>query len=432
MSNRPTGRDRALTRDAGMSMVEVMVALVLFALLTTGILLTVTRASRLTHEDAARTAATNLAVREIEITRDTFAGVTRGPDRIKEGMVTNPSPLPGKRVGQDLVVDGTKFRVERTASWKQRGNTASACDQGSSVELGYLEVDVDVSWNAQGREKSVHMATTMTPPKGTYSALTGHIGVKVIDRDGEPVSGATVTATGAMTKSGATAGDGCVLLAFLTPGTYTLTMNLAGHVNPAGDATARTTANVVTGQLWRGTIEYDRAATINVTFATQVGWSLPPATAAGINQVAVTIGNSALIPGGSRSVTGTGLNRVLTKLWPYPSGYEVWAGSCVDSDPGDDRAAPVAADPEALVAPAATATLAPLTVRGTTGQVITATHAADTACPSGVTITLGATLDGELRTSLPYGTWTIKRSGSGSTKVVTLRPTDTAVPTVTP
>ena len=411
----------AQPRDAGVSLVEVMVALVMFALLGTAILVTVVAANRVTYEDAARVAATNLAVREMEITRDTFSSPTRGPDRVRANRVVNPTPLPGGTVGQPLVVDKTNFTVVRTAQWSSVDGTASACDSGSSAELAYLKVTIEVTWPALKDRPPVTMTSTMTPPKGTYSALTGHIGLRVIDRLGAPVVGRTVTArssSGAV-RSGDTASDGCVLISFLDAGTWTITLNQPGYVNPAGDPMATATAQVQQGQLWRGTIEYDAAAEIDATFTTQSGWGVPPTNAAGLDQLQVTLGNSALLPSGSRSVPGAGVTRQLRSLWAYPSGYQVWAGGCLDSDPGNFRRGPVDVTPGGP-RPVVELPLAPLTVSATANKTITAVHAADTACPDGRTVVLGSVTGVDLRTSLPYGTWKLSRSGSSTTKTITL------------
>lgn len=417
-------------RDAGMSLVEVMVAFTLFAVMATAVIVTVTSAARITSEDAARSAAVNLAVRELEIVRDTFSGPTRGPDRVVINRVVNPSPLPGGTVGEPLVVDGTRFTVVRTAQWAAVGSAAaSACDEGSTSELAYLRVEVQVRWPELGDRVPVTMETVMTPPKGTYSALNGHIGLKVLDHLGRPVDGVPVTArstsTG-VTRSGTTAADGCVLLAFLDAGTYSVTLNRSGHVNPAGDPAATTTAQVQQGQLWRGTVEYDEAASLTVTFETLVGHDVPPGIA-----VPVSLGNSALQPFGFRAIAGTGRTRVLERLWPYPSGYQVWAGACVANDPGDALEAPVGAAPGG--SQAATAYLAPLQVNTAGGRTVTARQARDNGCTSDVTVNLGVVpAGGQLRTSLPYGRWTLTRSGSTTQTSVTLAPTPVTDPPTDP
>ncbi len=179
-------------------------------------------------------------------------------------------------MGQPLVVNNVPYTVTRTTQWASvAGSAASTCDDGTGTELAYLKVRVDVSWPTLGSRPPVTMYTTMTPRKGTYAAGAGHIGLKVVDRAGRPLSGITATASGPSTKTGATGSDGCVLLPFLTPGTYQVTLSSPGYVNQAGDTTAAQTVTIGAGELSRTTVEYDRAATINATFVTDPSFGLP-------------------------------------------------------------------------------------------------------------------------------------------------------------
>lgn len=411
------GRDAA-PDDAGMTLVEVVVAITLFTVMAGSILALLGGAIRLTRDDRFHMEASILASRELEITRDAFSSTSRGPTTIDTNQVVNPSPLDSGTVGQPLVVDNVPYTVTRTAQWSEMGQTAeSTCDEGGSIELAYLRVWVDVTWPGLGDRPPVTMETVMTPPKGTYSALTGHIGVKVIDASGEPFAGRTVTVTGASgTFTETTSSDGCALFAFLTPGTYQVKVQTAGYVNRNGDPSGTATAQVQVGQLWRTTIEYDQAATISATFTTETGYALPAT-----NNIAIALGNSALLPSGSKKIAGSGNTRSVSNLWPYPSGYQVWAGSCLDNDPqytGQDRELPVTTDPGSTVA--ANVPLGAIEVQGPANAAITAVHAADTACTSGQTITLGTTAaTGKLKTSVPFGTWTIK-SGTRTRSVTVL------------
>jgi type II secretory pathway pseudopilin PulG len=237
-----------------MTLIEVVVALGLFAIMSTAALSVLVSAITLTRDDKARLEAVNLASRELEITRDTFSAVTRGPDQVETNRVLNPSPLPGGRVGDPLVVNKVPYTVVRTAQWAPVNSAAaSTCDEGTTSELAYLHVKVQVSWPELGDRPPVTMDTVMTPPKGTYSALAGHIGLKVIDSEGRPRSGVQVTARAASgaTETGVTGDDGCALLAYLNAGSYAVTVSAPGFVNPKGDPTGTLTAQVQAGQLWR-------------------------------------------------------------------------------------------------------------------------------------------------------------------------------------
>lgn len=401
-------------RESGFTLVEVIVAMALFMVMAASALGVLGMAVKTTRYETYRTSALNLAARELSIVSDSFTSTTQGPDSIKINQVVNPHPLAGGTEGQPLVVDNVPYTVIRTARWASVGSTAaSPCDEGTSSELAYLRVRVEVTWPQKGGEdSSVTIDTILTPLKGTYSEYEGHAGVKVLDANGQPRSNESVTIKGPDgTQTTSTAEDGCALFAFLTPGAYTITLSRAGYVNRSGDPTAQTTAQVQAGQLWRGVIEYDEAASMQVQFFTRSGYALPDP-----NTFPVSLGNSALQPSGSTVKTGSGNNRTLTNLWPYPSGYQVWAGSCLDADPqytGDQREMPVAAT--GGVTSSTTVELAPVEARTRRNEarVLYAYHVADNACPNGLLIRLGTSdSSGRLRTSIPFGTWQIYDSYS--------------------
>jgi type II secretory pathway pseudopilin PulG len=403
--------------DTGMSLIEVVVALTLFMVIAGAVLTMIGGATRLGKDAKYRVEATSLAAREIEITRDAFNSPTRGPTTINTNMVTNPSPFKGGTVGEPLVVNNVPYTIKRNAQWSEMGSTAaSTCDSGGTIELAYLRVWVEVSWPALGNRPPVTLETIITPPKGTYSQLSGHVGVKVIDRSGTPMSSVPVTVRSTTrTETANTAADGCALFAFLTPGTYEVTVSRLNHVDRNGSSSATATAQVQPGQLWRTVIDYDEAATLDVRFETDPGYSLPV-----LNTLPVVLGNSALVPAGSKAFSGTGNGRFVRDLWAYPSGYQVWAGDCVDNDPqysGGTRGLPVVVNPGQTTT--AKARLEPLDVSGQFGLVVQATQVADSSCASGQTVTLGTLpLLGNLRTSLPPGEWTLKAGLSSQTVLV--------------
>ncbi len=409
-----------------MTLMEVVVAFALFLIMSTAALAGLTQAVALTREDRARLIAGDLATRELEITRDAFSSVLRGPETLTTNLTVNANPLPGGTAGKPLVSNGVPFTVKRTAQWAAVNSAAeTTCDEGTRTELAYLRVKVEVTWPELGDRPPVVMETVMTPPKGTYSSLTGHIGLKVVDAFGQPVSGVTVTAraaSGAL-ETGVTSADGCALLAFLTPGAYSLTVAKTGYVTPAGDPTGATTAQVLAGQLWRGSVSYDQEATMVAKLVTEAGFALPQ----GLAQVPLALANSGLLPGGKKFISGTGATRTLEHLWPYPSGYEVWAGKCLDNDPqytGQERDEPVAVGPGATTH--TEVRLAPVIVRA--AGPVTATLTApvepsrdrDCATTPLPQVSLGVATGGELRTSLPYGVWKLTAT-NGRTGEVMLR-----------
>lgn len=420
-------RDRR--RDEGFTLIEVIVAFAIFLGMVAASAVVLSSAQSATRDNSRRTTALNLAARELSITADAFNSDVRGPKQVQIGDVDNPDPLPSGHAGDPLVIDNVPYSVTRNAEWTSVGSSAATtCDEGTTSELAHLRVRVTVSW--PGSDRPVTMTTVLTPPKGTYSANDGHIGLKVIDLSGQPRDGQSVTITGPSgTSTAETAADGCVLFPFLTPGSYTVRLSTTGYVDIKGQAPSTTTAQVVAGQIWKYTVSYDRAATIVATFQTAAGHTVPAhiTTATGADAVPVKLANSGLLPAGTARATSTSGTqpRTLSNLWPYESGYQLWAGGCLDNDPqftaetsGFDREPPV----EVTSGGSAPATidLAPIELANGSGSAktnVTAIQAPDNACPKistyagrdyGAKVVFGSVAaNTTLKSSLPYGTWLV-------------------------
>lgn len=411
--------------DRGLTLVEMIVALTVFALTSTAVLAMLLSSLRTTRSNRSRVAAANLAAREIEIVRGQFASPSLGPKTVDLGQVIDPNPLPGGTVGQPLVVDRTPYTVTRIAEWQSQGATSSPCDGGASGQLAYLHVTITVTWPQMNGVKPVTSSTLLTPPLGTYDAGSGHVKVKVTDALGAPEANQRVS----LTPGGAqvTGSDGCAFFAFLAPGTYTASLNTTGYVDPSWSPTPSLTVTVTANQVTPATFAYAPAATLNLSPAIATGYPAPATLPFTVyNTALLSTTHTKAIPAGA-----TGTATITT--WPYPDGLTAWAGSCADADPkasGGTRQDPLPTDPGTTAS--GTVPTAPVDVVVTTnrGAVVTngtvvAVHATDSGCAGPVSDpvdggTVGSALTLPTRTdshgvthvSLPYGTWTIKVSGS--------------------
>jgi prepilin-type N-terminal cleavage/methylation domain-containing protein len=388
--------------DTGLTLIEVVVAMALFLILLTSSMSVLLVALKTTAVNRDRVAAANLAGRELEIVRDQF---TRGPETVKLNQVTNENPLTGGPQSP-VVLDNIHYTVVRTAQWSAVGAAAaaaSACDNGTYEELAYLRVNVKVYWDRMSGNP-ISMDTILTPPKGTYSSSsTGHIGVKVLDAAKKGAPGHTVTIVGPSgTFTGISAADGCTIFPFLAIGPYRVTVNDNNYVNLSADPL---TATVLAGAMSRVFIDYDKSASILVTFTTLTGHN-PPTD----KDIPVSFGNGSLLLG-AIDKPGT-LDGLFTDLWPFQSGYQLWAGDCLDADPYPDRNVAVQSLP-GITTPA-NVDLAPVHITGPNGATVRAIHGPDNSCPSGDIINLGVIAGGKLDTSAPYGKWTLTTQTTGT------------------
>ena len=111
-----------------------------------------------------------------------------------------------------------------------QSSTTSACDSAGTDSglhpAGARDGHVGRAWRGTA---PVRRATTLAPPVGAYSAATGSIAAKVFDADRAPaVEASACRSSGPSTQTQQTTTEGCAFFAFLTPGTYTVTVT-AGH-----------------------------------------------------------------------------------------------------------------------------------------------------------------------------------------------------------
>ncbi len=394
--------------DRGFTLIEVVVAVALFAILISGIATMVGNGLNLARNNRSRSIGANLASQQI--------------DEFRSQDFDDVVALVGQTT-EEMSVDGVPYDVIRDITWVDQQSTQGACDVSatSGLDPRLLRVVVRVEWNAMGSIDPVKAETVLSPPVGSFDPTLGNIAVRVFDRDAGPGYGHPVTVTGPDNPPvQVTINDndevGCAFFAGLTPGSYTVSLGTAGFVDRQEEPTPSQIVSVSAGTVSSVQFDYDRAATINVTLVAPEGGALP-------TDLPLTLGNSGLLPLGTQAVTGTGTSRSLPDLFPFADGYQVWAGACADADaegedlalggpywPGGQR------DPVVPVEPGGTASTtvevptveisvteggAPLV-----GVSVRASHDVDTGCDTGAEYQLGTTDElGTVRAALPHGTW---------------------------
>ena len=426
-------------RQDGYSVVELLVAVTVFALVFAAVSIGIGRALEVNRGNRNRSAAAYLAARQLEEVRArSFSSVALG--RTTCVYTTTSCNLPAP------------YTVVQDVTWASPGSTSTTCDvpATSGSSLAYKRVTVTVTWPDMGAVAPVSSQTLLTPPGGSYDPNDGHILVQAFDRDALPLGGQSVSIAGPESASQVTTSDGCAFFAYLDPGTYTVTLPSSTYVDRQGVRPATLSAGVTASQITKVQFDYDEAATLSVGLVAPSGSVIPT----GGSGIAMTVANSNLTVGTKsfqQSATGSGTTRTITPLFPYASGYQVWAGDCADADPatytGGSRGAVLASNPATTTSGSANLDAVDVTVRFTTllglpvpNATITATHAAGTGCTSGTTLTTTTRTDasGKLRLALPYGTWTIRATGAAApytgrtgTANVTLDPVSSTVPTLT-
>ena len=437
--------------EAGFTMVEMVIAIFIFAMVITGVGVGMSSALNLTRQNRNRSIAANLAAQQMDTIRSTDFETLDQMTQLTQPTTITPTPT----------VEGVPYTMTQNTHWVRKNATGAAAGPCQSPPtaanpLAYIAVTTTVTWADMHGVLPVQTDTVVSPPVGVYDQTEGHIRVTVLNAASQPVSGTIVTISNpsaGVSDTATTGADGCAFFAYQPAGAYTVTLSSGvGKVDGQGNATPLQNVTVKSASTSTVQFVFDTAATLSLTLSSISGYTVPSA-------VPVSLGNTALQPTGVLSYSGSGISRSIPSLFPYPSGFQAWAGSCSDADQqgvnplGGPYYSGAIRDPAIAMTPGGTspgAIVLPSTSlrfrRSTsiTNYSVTATHAGsgDAGCPTaesyvlatGLTIPTSAS-GVAVNVSLPYGTWDITvKNGSGSTRgteQITLSPLNATWP-VTP
>lgn len=418
----------------GFTIVEVLVAITVLVIAMLGAALLFENAIIASGNTRNRVVAANLATAQMESVRGQAADPTKF------------SSIPGNEMVFNPVVNGITFTVTQEIAFVDQNSTLGSCDAGNpTTRQQIMQVTERVTWPSMGGTQPVSEATTLAPPVGAYSSTAGSIAAKVVNAAGQPSENINVQIVGPtsapVTKTGQTSADGCAYFAFIAPGMYTVTVIENTGVGDQEVALPAQTASVTVGQTTPLQFAYDFPAKITVTLPSPTNLAGAPPHASNLS---ISVGNTGLQPYRQFSFSASAVGDVTTSpgLFPYTSGYTVFAGNCTDNNPVGRNSSgadfyPVATYPTAAPLPttvtpggnpATTVILYPLAVHVANGAGVPVAAATTTAvetssfpapngavCTSGTANTTPPTLGlvatnatGDSLTSVPLGHWTIK------------------------
>ncbi|SDC21510.1 Type II secretory pathway, pseudopilin PulG [Sanguibacter gelidistatuariae] len=410
--------------EAGMSIVEALVAMMIFALVSTGIIYTMLSVLSVSRDSRARQVALNLASQEIDLARDTqdlFAVL----DATK-----------------DVTLNKDKFHVTRKTQWVSDPGASLQCGASSTGSAGatlrYKRVNISVTWDGMRESTKAVQSDTVISPKGHLNDPSlGTILVSVLSGDGTGRSNVTVTASPASPANGAkpltvapakTDAQGCTYILKVIPGTYNVGVSATNYVSYLQEGTSSQIVGVAAGESAAVGFQYDAAATFVLKRA--ANFTPPP----GVTVKFPTALDTTFISSyGAHVVTGTS-----AKLFPFSSGYTVLAGkyvapadgiqSCLSVDPAawlDGTVNGVAVSspqPIAVAAAGGQSVDAPVamgvvTVGGSGGGFVKAVSAAavgdDPGCAQKMTYAFD-NIGNNATIALPYGSWNVFRGSSAT------------------
>ena len=307
---RLTSRLGDLRDERGSILLEALASAVLLAVLTLAVLQSVDGATASSGRNKARSVAAQLAEQDQERMR---------------GM--RFIDLSNYRKSTTVPVDGANFTVDSRTDWIRDATGATESCTNDSSQSSYLRIRSTVTSAIVGTEtKPVVIDSLVAPGVDTFGPDQGTLAVKLLDRDGNPVAGKTVTITDASrTMSDVTNSLGCAIFGFIAKGDYTVSLPTVGWVSDKPIPTGK----VIAGQVNVLSINYDRAATVTASFKTQwpgdtaptrlaVGWKLN-ADNAGLAGLPITTVATPSSPAAQVTVND---------LYPFKTAYSFYSGDC--------------------------------------------------------------------------------------------------------
>ena len=191
------------TGEAGLSLLELIVAMSVFALVVLAISASIDSGLTLTRNNRQRSVAANLASQEM--------------DTVRSAPFTT---LTARTVTQ--VVDGSSYTTVRELTWVPKSATNGPCD-GSNSSPALLRVRVTVTWPNMRGVKPVVTDTPARAARGRVQRELGpHRGARCSTRRPPAQFGDVGADHRADDADLPTNSDGCAFFAFLPSGTYTV------------------------------------------------------------------------------------------------------------------------------------------------------------------------------------------------------------------
>jgi type II secretory pathway pseudopilin PulG len=436
---------RAQHDEGGIGIIEVIVALGIFMIVSIGIAYSAISSLRLAADSESREVAANLAASEIDNAR------------------AAADPLDLFNNIRIVTVDGLDYTISRTTGWVSATGTSSGCGTGTGA-LQYKQVDVKVTWPTRlERTSPVRSNTLIAPVSRLNDPSLGTILVSALAAAGTGSSGIPVTVTrvsgGAAVTMDPTDFDGCSYAFQVTPGTYNIKLSKNNYISSSQETSPTTSVTVTAGGTVSAAFSYDNQAKFNLKYASNVP-SATPLFPSNLDTTFVSTYGVYKTTGVSSSIN----------LHPFSSGYSAIAGKylapvaatpplaaipgCLSPDPsswaegtvgGVDLAAGQDS-PSVAAAPGQTVALdIPMGVfsfkyTGYTGSqdrylvatsVTPPSNSGDPGCETGMVYNFTQKLATNNSTSytiaLPYGSWSLKTSTSATSSANAVAVTDVLI-----
>ncbi|HLI33152.1 MAG TPA: hypothetical protein VKU89_10510 [Solirubrobacteraceae bacterium] len=340
---------RTLRSERGDTLIEVLVAAMVLALVAASTVYGLSKAEGYTARERARSQADAIAQQNEEQLRSEPATHLLNLNRTRQVTAVGAPYEPSSGY------KGTIFTLtERAEAVEESGATTCSSINGK-ISAPYIRTISEVTWNViagssgRGRANQRVVETgIVNPPPST------ELVVKVKNRNGEPLEGVSASAVGPNPErtsyQTATSGNGCSILQLEKGGEYATNADRLGfvdqdwHTNVSEDPFFQDgEIRLVSGIATPVQYTFDEPGAIKVGFRTTLFSGESPVPAEAINAVAkielMHPESTTLHRSVSGTCPGTAVEEYLSVIvsplcvFPFDSSYSIYAGSCTANNP---------------------------------------------------------------------------------------------------
>jgi Tfp pilus assembly protein PilV len=303
---------RALAREDGFTIVEVVVSAMLITMISLAAFGVLQAAGRSTAEERHRAQA--------------YAIAQADQARMRSMRI---SQLSNYKVTSTVTEDGTPYAVASRAEFVTDSTGTSSCTPGTA-SADYIAISSTVTWPSMGSRPPANIRSIIAPPNGAIAEDRGALAISVTNAQGDPIPGVGLSGTGAGSFSGETGPTGCAMFGNLPEGNYTMTPTTStGLVDKDGNAPSPVATSVIGMSTNTVELQYDTPGRIDVSFTTWFG-----STLAATSGDAIMVANTGMTQPERFGTAGTFVASIAAEpLFPFPSPDAVYAGSCDTNNP---------------------------------------------------------------------------------------------------
>jgi type II secretory pathway pseudopilin PulG len=315
-----------LHAQSGFALIEVVVSAALLLVVAGGVMAGIEGPSNISGKNEVRSQASSLAQQDQE--------------RMRSMPFTS---LVGYTATTPVTVGGVTYSRYSSVVWIRDNNDTDSCSTPPDSTSGdYLKITSRVTPPNGG--KSVQLDSLVSAPPGA-SSTKGVLAAQLKNHLDQPVVGQSVSIAGPVNMTVPTNDVGCAVFGLVEKGNYTISFQRAGWVDPSAVNAVSRATSVSAGSTNIVPFSYAPSGRINVSVDTKIGAALPvasPAKGVMVSNAGIPTG-TLMFPAPATPTQGS--SSFALDLFPFPSGYGVWAGTCSSGDPTKYGLSPVTGSP---------------------------------------------------------------------------------------